>query len=283
MVLTVAKLSPRVCHLCPRRFRLNVQLNRHLSIQHRLTADQLSGQQHSGGRAFTCDHCPFQSASKSVITHHIFRCRVAARQSHAPVYRCLLCHLNFATKDEVPHHDRSFYNIKLFFIGAGRRWSGIYIGFLGFQHVSCVGSANTTVNGCAICMMSKFWQLLLNSCTLLDSSSQDTNPQTQVIVKNDTSFGLLFDYKVRRHRSSQQHRDVASRQKSGAGRWRCCPHCYQTFDSLAALEQHVQHVHPLLLSRCTICGATFALKQQLSAHRYIRQKQYVRSFCLWDS
>lgn len=75
-----------------------------------------------------------------------------------------------------------------------------------------------------------------------------------------------------RHRSTQDHRDAAKRQRAGSApcdaRVRSCPHCYRTFDDLTTLKEHFVAEHPDLLSRCSRCGATFALKQQLSAHRY---------------
>lgn len=75
---------------------------------------------------------------------------------------------------------------------------------------------------------------------------------------------------VTRHRSTQEHRDVATKQRGSYGstvRVRSCPHCYQTFADLAALKEHFLADHPDLLPRCIRCGLTFALKQQLSAHR----------------
>jgi hypothetical protein len=50
-------------------------------------------------------------------------------------------------------------------------------------------------------------------------------------------------------------------------RLRSCPHCYTQFTDLASLKEHFLSDHPDLLPRCIRCGTTFALKQQLSAHR----------------
>ena len=173
VTMAVAKLVAVQCHLCSRLFRFNIQLNRHILTDHQLSVDELNGRNDDRVKScFTCDHCPFKSTSKSVITHHMFKCRSAASKSVAPAYRCLICRLSFSSKQQ-----------------------------------------------------------------------------------------------VRQHRSSQQHRDVAGTQKSGSSRSRTCPHCYQHFDNLLALKDHLQETHPQLLPRCTICGNTFALKQQLSAHK----------------
>ena len=80
---------------------------------------------------------------------------------------------------------------------------------------------------------------------------------------------------VTKHRSTQEHRDVATRQRGSYGatvRLRSCPHCYQTFSDLADLKKHFLADHPDLLPRCIRCGSTFALKQQLSAHRFVLAK-----------
>lgn len=80
---------------------------------------------------------------------------------------------------------------------------------------------------------------------------------------------------VTRHRSTQEHRDTATRQHGSYGstiRVRSCPHCYQTFADLSALKEHFLSDHPDLLPRCIRCGATFALKQQLSAHRFVEMR-----------
>ena len=81
---------------------------------------------------------------------------------------------------------------------------------------------------------------------------------------------------VIRHRSTQEHRDVATRQRRsdsanqhGGERLRSCPHCYQTFADLAGLKEHSAAQHADLLPRCIRCAATFVLKQQLSAHRFV--------------
>ena len=73
-----------------------------------------------------------------------------------------------------------------------------------------------------------------------------------------------------KHRSTQEHRDAARNQRCGESnpiRLRSCPHCYQSFSDLTQLKDHFRKDHEDLLPRCTGCGATFALKQQLSAHR----------------
>lgn len=76
-----------------------------------------------------------------------------------------------------------------------------------------------------------------------------------------------------RHRSTQEHRDTAGLKRSNPGsstsslNTRSCPHCYRSFNDLTGLKEHFLADHPDLLPRCTRCGATFALKQQLSAHR----------------
>ena len=168
----VNKISLIECHVCAKRFRLNVQLNKHLSSVHGLTDERDQDENGPAATSYACQHCAnFHSKSKSAFTHHLFKC--SSVPDSESLYRCLICQVAFASKDQV--------------------------------------------------------------------------------VK---------------HRSSQEHRDLAIGRRSGASnRPRCCPHCYQTFANLSELKEHSQNQHAELLPRCTSCGQTFALKQQLSAHR----------------
>lgn len=84
------------------------------------------------------------------------------------------------------------------------------------------------------------------------------------------NLGFCTKAEVTKHRSTQEHRDVATKKRGSYGatvRLRSCPHCYKQFTDLASLKNHFISDHPDLLPRCIRCGTTFALKQQLSAHR----------------
>lgn len=77
---------------------------------------------------------------------------------------------------------------------------------------------------------------------------------------------------VIRHRSTQEHRDASKSQRSvdgGGGKLRTCQHCYQSFPNLPALKEHLLSNHVNLLPRCPNCLTMFALKQELSAHRFL--------------
>lgn len=85
------------------------------------------------------------------------------------------------------------------------------------------------------------------------------------------NLGFCTKAEVTKHRSTQEHRDVATKKRGSYGatvRLRSCPHCYKQFTDLASLKNHFMSDHPDLLPRCIRCGTTFALKQQLSAHRF---------------
>ena len=93
---------------------------------------------------------------------------------------------------------------------------------------------------------------------------------------------------VIRHRSTQEHRDASKSRRSvdggggGGGKLRTCQHCYQSFPNLPALKEHLLSNHVNLLPRCPNCLTMFALKQELSAHRFLSLIFYLFLFvCLF--
>jgi len=89
---------------------------------------------------------------------------------------------------------------------------------------------------------------------------------------------------VIRHRSTQEHRDASKSRRSvdggggDGGKLRTCQHCYQSFPNLPALKQHLLSNHVNLLPRCPNCLTMFALKQELSAHRFLSLILYLFLF-----
>lgn len=122
------------------------------------------------------------------------------------------------------------------------------------------------------------------SCTYCDFKTSSSWSFThhrfscQAAPKDETRYrclicNLSFSTKaeVMKHRSTQEHRDLATKKRGSYGttvRLRSCPHCYNQFTDLTSLKNHFLLDHPDRLPRCIRCGTTFALKQQLSAHRY---------------
>ncbi|KAL0272671.1 UNVERIFIED_CONTAM: hypothetical protein PYX00_005548 [Menopon gallinae] len=87
------------------------------------------------------------------------------------------------------------------------------------------------------------------------------------------------------HRKSHKHR---SRKREGV---RSCPYCPAVLDDLDKLKSHIAEAHPGLRPKCSKCGKTFSLPQEVAQHKKTcsfleddkEPEKYSCSFCAFSS
>lgn len=89
----------------------------------------------------------------------------------------------------------------------------------------------------------------------------------------------------REHRKSHKHR---SKKKDAV---RSCPYCPDVLEDVDKLKVHIMDAHPGLRSKCSKCGKTFSLPQEVAQHRKTcsfledekEQEKFRCSFCAFSS